>query len=265
MEICFVCQDFEANVGHQTKWCPKIICQKCGQPGHVKLHCMIGFENMPLPNEVLFKILNFLNSKDLAKCSQVCTRFGNVVSEVSGNRMIQMKKLRDNRMMEMRKSLTLGALLTIYQGGNVVDPIFQLLEITPGVYPGDTSRSLMLNDGMYSNHATEFGPPPTIMLSREPYQTASEMATDQSLDEFCILKLKRFECITVDIIGRVHKGIIVHEVEILFQGSEVGQKIFGNTTAINFDGTVSENDQKAAKRMADEQLLGQPDPKKSHE
>ena len=70
---------------------------------------------------------------------------------------------------------------------------------------------------MYSNHATEFEPPPTIMFSRDPY----EMVTDQILDEFCILKFKRFECITMDIIGRVHKGIIVHEVEILFQGSEV--------------------------------------------
>jgi len=262
MEICLVCQDFEANVGHQAKWCPKIICQKCGQPGHVKLHCMIGFENMPLPNEVLFKILNFLNSKDLAKCSQVCTRFGDVVSEVSGHRMIQMKKIRDNRMMEMRKSLTLGALLTIYQDGTVVDPIFQLLEITPYV-EGDRSRSLMLADGMYSNHATEFGPPPTIMLSGEA--SYYSYLTNQNLDEFCILKLKRFECISSDIIGHLHKGIIVHEVEILFQGSEVGQKIFGNTTAINYDGTVSENDQKAAKRMADEQMLGQPDPKKSYE
>ena len=108
MEICLVCQDFEANVGHQAKWCPKIICQKCGQPGHVKLHCMIGFENMPVPNEVLYKILDFLNSKDLAKCSQVCIRFGDVVREVNGNRMIQKKKLLDNRMMEMKKSLTLG-------------------------------------------------------------------------------------------------------------------------------------------------------------
>ena len=70
---------------------------------------------------------------------------------------------------------------------------------------------------MYSNYATDFGSPPFIMLSREPY----EMVTDQILDEFCILKFKRFECITMDIIGRVHKGIIVHEVEILFQGSEV--------------------------------------------
>ena len=70
---------------------------------------------------------------------------------------------------------------------------------------------------MYSNHATELGAPPTIMFSRDPY----EMVTDQILDEFCILKFKRFDCITGDIIGSVHKGIIVHEVEILFQGSEV--------------------------------------------
>ena len=65
---------------------------------------------------------------------------------------------------------------------------------------------------MYSNHATEFGELPTIIFSRDPY----EMVTDQILDEFCILKVKRFECITL-----WFKRIIVHEVEILFQGSEV--------------------------------------------
>ena len=73
---------------------------------------------------------------------------------------------------------------------------------------------------MYSNHGTYFGPPPappTIMLTGGPYG----MVTDQILDEFCMLKFKRFECISFDIIGRVHKGIIVHEVEILYQGYEV--------------------------------------------
>ena len=55
------------------------------------------------------------------------------------------------------------------------------------------------------------------MLSRESY----EMVTDQILDEFCILKFKRFECISKLIVGRVDKRILVHEVEILFQGSEV--------------------------------------------
>ena len=75
----------------------------------------------------------------------------------------------------------------------------------------------MLTDGMYSNHATNFGAPPTVMLTRDPY----EMVTDQILDEFCILKFKRFECLTQDIIGSMHKGIIVSEVEVLYQGSEV--------------------------------------------
>ena len=75
----------------------------------------------------------------------------------------------------------------------------------------------MLTDGMYSNHATNFGAPPTVMLTRDPY----EMVTDQILDEFCILKFKRFECISQDIVGSLHKGIIVSEVEVLYQGSEV--------------------------------------------
>merc|ERR1712110_624500 len=170
--------------------------------------------------------------------------------------MIQRKKSLDKRMMGMRKSLTLGALLTIFQGGTVVDPVFQLLKLrhhshlSPSFSP---SRSLMLTDGMYCNQHQQFGRPafqPTIILSRYPY----DMVTDRILDKFCILKFKRFECISEDIAGSLHKGILVHEVEILFQGSEVGQEIFRNTTAINgIDGSVSENDQKAAKRMAEEQ------------
>ena len=79
--ICIVCQDFEANVGHQAERCPNITCQKCGQPGHTKIHCMIGMENMPLPNEVLLKILNFLNPKDLARCAQVNRKFRDAVCE----------------------------------------------------------------------------------------------------------------------------------------------------------------------------------------
>ena len=39
-KICHVCQDFKENVGHQAEWCPNMTCQKCGQPGHGKIHCM---------------------------------------------------------------------------------------------------------------------------------------------------------------------------------------------------------------------------------
>ena len=80
-KICIVCQDFEANVGHQAERCPNITCQKCGQSGHTKIHCMIGLEDMPLPNEVLLKILNFMNRKDLARSAQVNRKFRDAVCE----------------------------------------------------------------------------------------------------------------------------------------------------------------------------------------
>ena len=81
--ICFICQDFKANVGHETKWCPKNICGKCGENGHTKLGCMVNFENMPLPNEILLKIFGHLNEKDLEKCSQVSERFKEICDKVS--------------------------------------------------------------------------------------------------------------------------------------------------------------------------------------
>ena len=72
--ICFTCQDFEKNVGHSTKWCPKNVCQKCGQNGHIKLVCMFGLENFPLPNEIFLQILGYLSGKDLEQSAKVSKR-----------------------------------------------------------------------------------------------------------------------------------------------------------------------------------------------
>ena len=72
---CFICQDFEENVGHAAKWCPKIVCQKCGQKGHVKMGCMFGLEDFPLPNEIILQIFGYLNGKDLEQCAKVSKRF----------------------------------------------------------------------------------------------------------------------------------------------------------------------------------------------
>ena len=72
---CFICQDFKVNVGHETKWCPKNICQKCGQNGHTKMECMTNFEDFPLPNEILFKIFTYLNKENQKRCSKVSKRF----------------------------------------------------------------------------------------------------------------------------------------------------------------------------------------------
>ena len=61
------------------------------------------------------------------------------------------------------------------------------------------------------------------------------------------------------------KVIIILDAEVLRPGSEVGQKM-GNPIAINADGSVNENDQKAAqqagKRTGDDQVSGQPTSKK---
>jgi hypothetical protein len=73
--VCFTCQDFEKHVGHATKWCPKNICQKCGQNGHVKLVCMFGLEDFPLPNEILLQIFGYISGKDLEQSAKVSKRF----------------------------------------------------------------------------------------------------------------------------------------------------------------------------------------------
>ena len=77
-EQCLICQDFKLHVGHETKWCPSIICKKCGKNGHAKVECMVDFENLPMPDEILIKILGYLNLGDLIECSQVSKRLKEV-------------------------------------------------------------------------------------------------------------------------------------------------------------------------------------------
>ena len=61
LKICIGCQDFEEDVGHEAKWCPNIVCQKCKQKGHTKITCMLGHEDFKtLPNEILLKIIGFI-------------------------------------------------------------------------------------------------------------------------------------------------------------------------------------------------------------
>ena len=86
--VCFTCQDFEKNVGHATKWCPKNVCQKCGQKGHVKMVCMFGLENFPLPNEIFLQILGYLSGKDLEQSAKVSKRF----KEICDTRKLEEKK-----------------------------------------------------------------------------------------------------------------------------------------------------------------------------
>ena len=70
-ELCLICQDFKLHAGHETKWCPSIVCKKCGQIEHAQMECMFGMENLPVPDEILLKILGYLNLGDLISCSKV--------------------------------------------------------------------------------------------------------------------------------------------------------------------------------------------------
>ena len=73
-KMCYICQEYKSNEGHETKWCLKNICKKCGQKGHTKIGCMSEMEDLPFPNEILDKIVSFLNIKDLDKFSKVSKR-----------------------------------------------------------------------------------------------------------------------------------------------------------------------------------------------
>ena len=88
LKICIGCQEFEEDVGHEAKWCPNIVCQKCKQKGHTKITCMLGHEDLKtLPNEILLKIISYFcddtNSRvkfpttfdDLEVFSRVSKRF----------------------------------------------------------------------------------------------------------------------------------------------------------------------------------------------
>ena len=84
--ICFTCQDFKVNVGHETKWCPKNICKKCGQNSHTKIGCMVDYENLPLPNEILLKIFDYLDDEELDKCSKVSVKINEICDKLIKSR-----------------------------------------------------------------------------------------------------------------------------------------------------------------------------------
>ena len=80
---CAICQDFEVSIGHKSVQCPKIVCLKCGQKGHCKIQCMFDIENLPFPDEILLKIIGYLNVIDLRKCAQVSKRLQKICMDKS--------------------------------------------------------------------------------------------------------------------------------------------------------------------------------------
>jgi hypothetical protein len=63
--------------------CPKIVCLKCGKKGHPKIHCLFGMENVSFPDEILLKVLGYLDLIDLRKCAHVSKRFHKISMDKS--------------------------------------------------------------------------------------------------------------------------------------------------------------------------------------
>ena len=72
----------------------KIFAKKCGQNGHVKMECMFGLEDFPLPNEILLQIFGHISGKDLEQSAKVSKRF----KEICDIRKLEEKKNLRNHM-----------------------------------------------------------------------------------------------------------------------------------------------------------------------
>jgi hypothetical protein len=56
--ICFLCQEYEVDIGHQTILCPKQFCKKCHQAGHFAMNCKTFCKDFVTKDEQLVKLKN---------------------------------------------------------------------------------------------------------------------------------------------------------------------------------------------------------------
>ena len=56
--VCFLCQEYETDIGHQTILCPKKFCKKCKQKGHFAMNCKTFCKDFVTKDERLFKLEN---------------------------------------------------------------------------------------------------------------------------------------------------------------------------------------------------------------
>ena len=56
--ICFLCQEYEVDIGHQTILCPKQFCKKCHQAGHFAMNCKTFCKDFVTKDEQLVKLEN---------------------------------------------------------------------------------------------------------------------------------------------------------------------------------------------------------------
>ena len=56
--VCFLCQEYEIDIGHQTIMCPKQFCKICQQKGHFAMNCKTFCKDFVTKDEQMVKIEN---------------------------------------------------------------------------------------------------------------------------------------------------------------------------------------------------------------
>ena len=56
--VCFLCQEYEIDIGHETILCPKQFCKICQQKGHFAMNCKTFCKDFVIKDEQLVKLEN---------------------------------------------------------------------------------------------------------------------------------------------------------------------------------------------------------------
>ena len=63
--LCFICQEYQSEIGHQTSSCPEVTCKKCGLKGHFGINCEIVDLSITDGEASVFKPDNFIKVKNM--------------------------------------------------------------------------------------------------------------------------------------------------------------------------------------------------------
>ena len=69
--VCFLCQEYETDIGHQTILCPKQFCKKCHQRGHFAMNCKIFCKDFVTKDEQFVKLENEYETKTEIYCDDL--------------------------------------------------------------------------------------------------------------------------------------------------------------------------------------------------
>ena len=86
--VCFLCQEYETDIGHQTISCPKQFCKKCLQRGHFAMNCKIFCKDFVAKDERLVKI----EKKDDITKTENCVELFSCKVETKMENPISLKK-----------------------------------------------------------------------------------------------------------------------------------------------------------------------------